>query len=212
LLLENGFILTMKRAYTLSIMGSSQSKKPVPVPEKVPSLEEKIGHLEKRKKYLETNAENYKNKARECASQMDKLGAKRYLLSSKRCQDELQKIYGMLVRLEVLKHAQENTRMNRDVLLSLENGTRLLGQNTVNVDRAENIVDNMEEAMQNAQEVSDVFTRGMLNDPNVDKELEEMMREPVPLPQIPTDLPKIPTHMVGMEAELQELERVSVSA
>lgn len=191
-------------------MGATQSKKPVPVPEKIPSLEEKIGHLEKRKKYLETNAQNYTTKAKECASQMDRLGAKRYLLSAKRCQDELQKIYGMLVRLEELKHAQDNTRMNRDVLLSIENGTRMLGQNTVNVDRAENIMDNMEEAVQNAQEVSDVFTRGMLNEPNVDKELEEMMRqpEPQPLPQIPTDLPKIPTRAVGMEAELQQLEAV----
>lgn len=189
-------------------MGATQSKKPVPVPEKAPSLEEKIGHLEKRKKYLETNAQNYTTKAKECASQMDRLGAKRYLLSAKRCQDELQKIYGMLVRLEELKHAQDNTRMNRDVLLSIENGTRVLGQNTVNVDRAENIMDNMEEAVQNAQEVSDVFTRGMLNEPNVDKELEEMMQQPAPLPQIPTGLPKIPTHTVGMEAELQQLEAV----
>jgi hypothetical protein len=195
-------------------MGSSQSqvKKTVPVVEKPPSLEEKIGHLEKRKKYLETNAQNYTNKAKECATQGDRLGAKRYLLSAKRCQDELQKIYGMLVRLEELKHAQDNSRMNRDVLLSMENGTRMLGQNTVNVDRAENIMDNMEEAIQNAQEVSDVFSRGMLNEPNVDKELEEMMRQPDPLPQIPTELPKIPTHTVGMDAELQELERVAVIA
>ena len=195
-------------------MGSSQSqvKKTVPVVEKPPSLEEKIGHLEKRKKYLETNAQNYTNKAKECATQGDRLGAKRYLLSAKRCQDELQKIYGMLVRLEELKHAQDNSRMNRDVLLSMENGTRMLGQNTVNVDRAENIMDNMEEAIQNAQEVSDVFSRGMLNEPNVEKELEEMMRQPDPLPQIPTELPKIPTHTVGMDAELQELERVAVLA
>jgi hypothetical protein len=197
-------------------MGATQSKKPVPipVPEKVPSLEEKIGHLEKRKKYLETNALNYTNKAKECASQVDKLGAKRYLLSAKRCQDELQKVYGMLIRLEELKHAQDNTRMNRDVLLSIENGTKVLGQTTLNVDHAETIVDNMEEAIQNAQEVSDVFTRGMMNEPNVDRELEEMMRqsEPQPLPEIPTSLPKIPAHTVTMEAELESLERVAVPA
>lgn len=195
-------------------MGSSQSqaKKPLPIVEKPPSLEEKIGHLEKRKKYLETNAQNYMTKAKECATQTDKLGAKRYLMSAKRCHDELQKIYGMLVRLEELKHAQENTKMNRDVLLSIEHGTRVLGQNTLNVDNAENIVDNMEEAIQNAQEVSDVFARGMPNDVSVEKELEEMMREPrVPqeMPQIPT---KMPVQTVGMEAELQELERVPMSA
>jgi hypothetical protein len=195
-------------------MGSSQSqsKKQVPVAEKPPSLEEKIGHLEKRKKYMETNAQSYMTLAKEYAGKGDKLGAKRYLLSAKRCQDELQKIYGMLVRLEELKHAQENTKMNRDVLLSMEHGTRVLGQNTVNVDHAETIVDNMEDAIQTAQEVSDVFTRGVPNDASVEKELEDMMRqEPaVPaLPQIPT---KMPVQSVGMEAELQELERVPMSA
>lgn len=193
-------------------MGSSQSqaKKPLPVLEKPPSLEEKIGHLEKRKKYMETNAQSYMTLAKECAGKMDKMSAKRYLLSAKRCQDEVQKIYGMLVRLEELKNAQENTKMNRDVLLSIEHGTKVLGQNTVNVDHAESIVDNMEDAIQTAQEVSDVFTRGVPNDSSVEKELEDMMRQPEPLPQIPTHIPKIPAN--AMEAELQEMERVPMSA
>jgi hypothetical protein len=193
-------------------MGSSQSqvKKPLPVFEKPPSLEEKIGHLEKRKKYMETNAQSYMTLAKECAGKMDKMSAKRHLLSAKRCQDELQKIYGMLVRLEELKNAQENTKMNRDVLLSIEHGTKVLGQNTVNVDHAESIVDNMEDAIQTAQEVSDVFTRGVPNDSSVEKELEDMMRQPEPLPQIPTHMPKIPANT--MEAELQEMERVPMSA
>lgn len=194
-------------------MGSSQSKKSVPVPEKVASLEEKIGDLEKRKKYLETNAQNYTTKARECATQRDTLGAKRYLLSAKRCQGELQKVYGMLVRLEELKHARDNMGMNRDVLRSIEQGTRVLAQNNLNVDHAETIMDNMEEAVQNAQEVSDVFARGMLNEPNVDRELAELMAQDQSAPQVPTELPKVPTGSVNaMEAELQELERVPVAA
>lgn len=194
-------------------MGSSQSqsKKSVPVPEKVASLEEKIGDLEKRKKYLETNAQRYTNTARECVAQGDTLGAKRYLMSAKRCQGEVQKVYGMLVRLEELKHARDNMGMNRDVLRSIEQGTRVLAQNKLDVDHAETIMDNMEEAVQNAQEVSDVFARGMMNEPNVDRELAELMREP--LPQVPTELPKVPTGPVStMEAELQELERTPVSA
>lgn len=196
-------------------MGSSQSqsKKPVPIPEKVASLEEKIGDLEKRKKYLETNAQNYTTKARECAAQKDTLGAKRYLLSAKRCQGELQKLYGMLVRLEELKHARDNMGMNRDVLLSIEKGTRVLAQNNMNADRAETIMDNMEDAVQNVQEVSDVFARGMMNEPNVDRELAELMAQDQSVPQVPTELPKVPTApVVGIEAELQELERVPVSA
>jgi hypothetical protein len=84
----------------------------------------------------------------------------------------------------------------------------------VDIDRAETIVDNMEEAIQNAQEVSDVFTRSMPNESSVEKELEDMMRqtEPQPLPQIPTHLPKITTQPVGMESELRALERTLVSA
>lgn len=192
-------------------MGSSQSKKPVPVPERVASLEEKIGDLEKRKKYLETNAQNYTTKAKECATQKDMLGAKRYLLSAKRCQDEVKKVYGMLVRLEELKHARDNMGMNRDVLRSIENGTRVIGQNTLSVERAETIVDNMEEAIQNVQEVSDVFARGMMNEPNVDRELAELMS--TAQDHIPIDLPKVPTHAVStMEVELEELERLPVSA
>ena len=193
-------------------MGSSQSKKPVPVPEKVASLEEKIGDLEKRKKYLETNARNYVTKAKECAAQKDMLGAKRYLLSTKRCEAELQKVYGMLVRLEELKHARDSIGMNRDVLRSIEQGTRVLAQTNLSVDRAETIMDNMEDAVQNTQEVSDVFARGMFNEPNVDRELAELTREPQP--QVPVDLPTVPTRPVssGMEAELEELERVPVSA
>lgn len=195
-------------------MGSSQSKKPVPVPEKVASLEEKIGDLEKRKKYLETNTRNYATKAKECATQKDMLGAKRYLLSAKRCEGELQKVYGMLVRLEELKHARDNMGMNRDVLLSIEKGTHTLAQSNLSVDRAETIMDNMEDAVQNAQEVSDVFARGMMSEPNVDRELAELMRQPEQdQPQIPTELPKVPTGPVSvMEAELEELERVPMSA
>jgi 50S ribosomal subunit-associated GTPase HflX len=117
----------------------------------------------------------------------------------------------MLVRLEELKHARDNMGMNRDVLRSIEQGTRVLAQNKLDVDHAETIMDNMEEAVQNAQEVSDVFARGMMNEPNVDRELAELMREP--LPQVPTELPKVPTGPVStMEAELQELERTPVSA
>lgn len=191
-------------------MGSSQSHAPKPLPEKVVSLSDKIGDLEKRKRYLETNAQNYAIKARECATQQDRLGAKRYLLSAKRCQDELQKTFGMLVRLEELKYAQDNTRINRDVLLSMENGTRVLKQSVVDIDRADAIVDNMEDAMQNAQEVSDVFTRTMPNESSVEKELEELMRQD--LPQLPTQLPQIPTQPVDMEAELRGIERSLVSA
>ena len=183
---------------------------PAPAPSPPPSLDEKIGHLEKRKKYLEVNIRNYTDKAKECIAQKDEIGAKRYLVSAKRCRDELPKVYGMLVRLEEMKHAQETTRINRDVLLSIEHGTKNLGETTMNIDRAETIIDNLEEAMQNAHEITDVFTRTTPNDPSVDAELAEMMKEPtVHIPE----LPKLPTRpVVGMEAEIQQTERLPMSA
>lgn len=194
-------------------MGSSQSnaKKIVPIPPP-PSLDEKIGHLEKRKKYLETNIRTHTDKAKECVCQNDRLGAKRYLTTIKRFQNELQKIHMMLSKLEELKYAQENTHINRDVLRALDNGTRVLQQNTMNIETAENIVDNAEEAIQNAQELSDVFMRSNPYDVNVDKELEEMFKE-APVLVVPK-MPDIPKNIVGsgMEAELEALERTPVTA
>ena len=197
-------------------MGSSQSnaKKVVPVPEKIPTLDEKIGHLEKRRKYLETNIQTFTEKTKECVCQNDKLGAKRCLTNIKRFQNELQKIHMMLTKLEELKYAQENTRINRDVLRAVENGTRVLQQNTMNIEVAETIMDNAEESIQTAQELSDVFMRSNPNDVNVDRELDEMFKE-APILVVPK-MPEIPTRPVvstsGMESELEALERTPVTA
>lgn len=195
-------------------MGSTQSnvKKVIPVPPAPPSLDEKIAHLEKRKKYLETNIQTHIAKTKDCICQSDKLGAKRCLITTKRFQTELQKIHMMLTKLEDMKYAQENTRINRDVLHALENGTRVLNTNTMNVDAAENIMDNVDEAIQNAQELSDVFMRSSPNNSNVDKEVEEMFRE-APIMVAPK-MPEIPKHIARteMESELEALERNPIAA
>lgn len=133
------------------------------------------------------------------------MGVKRFLLSSKRYESELQKIHGMLVKLEELKHAQENTRMNRDVLVSLERGAQILGQHTIAPDRADSIMDAMEEAIQSAQEVSDVFSRPMLNEPDVDAEINAMMLQRPALPTVPEIPTELPTSVV-------EEERVALPA
>lgn len=193
-------------------MGQKPAKPTPIVQEKTPSVEEQIKYLEKRKINLETLINSNIKLARQALSKKDNVASQRYMKTVHRLRTELANIHAMIDKLDELHHTTQKMRMQKDVLNVTDKATNTLKQITIDPSRADEIMDNMQEAIENVTEVSEVFGK-MTVSPSIEKELNDMMGEPEPVISIPTNLPEIPTHTIVVQPKTtleRELEAINV--
>jgi hypothetical protein len=185
-------------------------KKPEPSPVKtVPSLQEQISILEKRKTHLNKLIEIHDQKAKESKTKDEAI---RYLKLKIMYANELKSLYGMLDKLEGLENARQRLTFQKNVLDVTKEATVVIKQNTVDPVKAEDILDDVRDAMDDVNEVTNILSRTDPPSRELQDELDALMapKEPpvepevpivVPLPEVPVQVEQITT----MDKELRML-------
>lgn len=167
-----------------------------------PSLQEQISILEKRKTHLERLIEIHQQKARESKTKDE---AYRYLKLKANYENELKSIFGMLDKLEGLDSARQRLHFQKNTLEVTKQVTAVIKQNTVDVGDVEDIMDNVREAVEDVDRVSEVLGRTEPPNEGLQKELDELFEKPVQQPEI-LAFPEVPSQKPSqMERELRML-------
>ena len=172
-----------------------------------PSLQEQISILEKRQTHLDRLIEINHQRARDSKTKDE---AYRYLKLKANYENELKSVFGMLDRLEGLDNARQRLHFQKNTLEVTKQVTEVIKKNTMDVSDAEDIMDNVREAVEDVDRVSDVLGRTEPPSEELQKELDNLFEKPAPVPlQQPEILsfPEVPQQKepTQMEKELRML-------
>ena len=155
-----------------------------------------------------TLAETYQTKSKECASQGKREDAKLHLIKKAMLEKRVTELIKMASNLETQIVALESISMNRDIIRATEISNTAMKSVTVSPDDAANIMENVRETMDAANEVSNVLTEPLGDTVDVSDELDNMMEQPksdLPLPE-PSNVVHLPPATTEIEQELRKLE------
>jgi hypothetical protein len=177
-----------------------------------PSLQEQITILEKRKTHLERLIEINTQKARESKTKDE---AHRYLKLKTTYASELKSIFGMLDKLEGLDNARQRAHFQKNTLEVTKQVTTVIKQNTMDVGEAENIMDDVREAVDDVDRVTKALGETEPPSEELQKELDDLFEKPatvqkpnVQQPEI-LQFPEVPQQKPAatqMERELRMLD------
>jgi hypothetical protein len=187
-------------------MGNAIFGKPVapPPPEKkAPSIQEQLTVLEKRKNYLEKLVQTHARKAQESTTKEDAL---LFLQMKQRHEHDLKNVHAMIERLESLESTTSQVLFQKETLAVVKQATNVINNNKVDIDTAEEIMDNVRDATDDVEQVSNVFAREEPPNPELEAEVNKMFETRPPvivnLPDVPRPVPK---KEVKVEDELRML-------
>jgi len=190
--------------------GKSSAKQSGPSPaEAIQKLREVEEMLHKKQEYLE-------KKQNEEIEVIKKNGTKNKRISlqalkrKKRIDKQLEQIDGTLTTIEYQREALENANTNTEVLKIMGHAAKALKQthNNMDIDKVEDLMDEVREQQQIAEEISSVISNPIGFGQEVDedelmKELEELEQEeldkqlldtqPAHLPEVPSESLPVPT-------------------
>ncbi|XP_054160444.1 charged multivesicular body protein 4b-like [Oppia nitens] len=190
--------------------GGKNSKSAAPSPaEAIQRLREVEEMLHKKQEYLE-------KKQNEELDVIKKNGTKNKRVSlqalkrKKRIDKQLEQIDGTLTTIEYQREALENANTNTEVLKIMGVAAKALKQthNNMDIDKVEDLMDEVKEQQQIAEEISNVISNPIGFGQDVDeddlmKELEEMEQEELDkqlLDTTPEVLPEVPAAEVPVAA------------
>lgn len=186
--------------------------KPPPTPPKeIPSLQEQIKFIEKRKEHLERLVEIYDQKAKLSKTKDEAI---RNLKLKINYANEIKTIYGMIYNLEKLESARQKVELQKNMVHAAKQTTNIIRQNMIDPDDANDIIFETEEAIKDVEDVSRQLGRNDSYDEELQSELDKLFVAPVPqqLPQQQTTTTNntvnvIPNNQIQhMEDELRALE------
>jgi hypothetical protein len=185
--------------------------KPPPTPPKeIPSLQDQIKFIEKRKEHLERLVEIYDQKAKLSKTKDEAI---RNLKLKINYANEIKTIYGMIYNLEKLESARQKVELQKNMVHAAKQTTNIIRQNMIDPDDANDIIFETEEAIKDVEDVSRQLGRNDSYDEELQSELDKLFVAPVPqqLPQqqITTNntVNVIPNNQIQhMEDELRALE------
>jgi len=190
--------------------GKSSAKQTGPSPaEAIQKLREVEEMLHKKQEYLE-------KKQNEEIEVIKKNGTKNKRISlqalkrKKRIDKQLEQIDGTLTTIEYQREALENANTNTEVLKIMGHAAKALKQthNNMDIDKVEDLMDEVREQQQIAEEIGSVISNPIGFGQEVDedelmKELEELEQEeldkqlldtqPAHLPEVPSESLPVPT-------------------
>lgn len=179
--------------------------------------------LEKRKTHLNTKITEFMKKAREKMKKGDKRGAMMLLKKKKMYEKEITKIEGSQMNMEQQIITIEGMYTNKLVFDNLKNTNNCIKtlHNTMDIEDVEDLHDDINEAMENSNEISELMSRPIGEEYDEDELLEELtidsMTQLDELPNVNTEkivlnLPEAPTSKLennnssATDKELAELE------
>ena len=129
-------------------------------------------------KKLENNAKTKREKAKEALQSKNKDRAKLNLRMEKMFQEQVKTAYGQLEMIETQINQIEAAQSQRDVMTVLQEGNAALKklQDEVNVDKLQEISDDMEELKAKNDEITKFFKeRGIDEEESVNDELDKLI-------------------------------------
>ena len=174
-----------------------------------PSIQEQIAVLEKRKTHLYKMIEINGQKAKDSKTKEEAL---RYLKLKLMYANELKTMFGMLEKLEGLDNARQRLIFQKDTLMVTKQATDVIKKNTIDPIKAEDIMDEVKYALEEANEVSDILSRTEPPSEELQTELDALVSPPQEPPVAPTlpaivSLPEVPVQVkeTPIEKELRML-------
>ena len=129
-------------------------------------------------KKLENNAKTKREKAKEALQSKNKDRAKLNLRMEKMFQEQVKTAYGQLEMIETQINQIEAAQSQKDVMTVLQEGNAALKklQEEVNVDKLQEISDDMEELKTKNDEITEFFKeRGIDEEESVNDELDKLI-------------------------------------
>lgn len=189
-----------------AIYGKPRNPVPPALITAAPSLQDQMGILEKRKVHLEKLIEINTQKARDSKTKDESL---RFIKLKVMYANELKSLFGMLDKLEGLDNARQRLHFQKDVLAVTAQATSVIKQNTIDADKADDIMDNAREAIDDVAVVTDILSRTDPPSREIQEELDALFEEkkPVPVEQpVIVQFPQVPQqNPTPMEKELRML-------
>jgi hypothetical protein len=179
----------------LSVYGTPQKVSPVPLVAAAPSLQEQINVLQKRKAFLEKTIEFDNQRIKQAKTKEE---AYRYLKQKQAHENELNSIFAMLDKLEGLDSARERLQFQKDMIAVTSNATAIIQNNMVDANKAETVMENAEELINNVNEVSNILSNNFQPDYQLREEVEAMFAERekkpdiIQFPDVPIQMPAVP--------------------
>ena len=140
-------------------MGNLYGKpKPTPAPAPtLPSTQDQLTKLEKRKAYAQTHVDNAVTKAKECIQSNDRAGAERWLRQASQYRKEINSLYAMITKLETLQGSYQQARITRDVLLATDGAASQIRALNITADKADAIMDSARDAIDDLEDINRII-------------------------------------------------------
>lgn len=179
------------------------------------TLKQTISRLEQRRDFLDKKQDAEHKLAIAKNKKGDKKGALAHLKRKKMYAKEIEKINGAVINLEQQTMAIESTSVTADIVKAMETGKNALNTITqsVDVDKIENLQDDIREQMQQSEEIDQVLGAPIgMDDMDLEDELAELEADGIEeeldaLPSVPAaakpaataaeSLPAVPSHAVA---------------
>lgn len=181
-----------KKMNFLNLFGTKKDDNSKKVIETINLLAETLSTQEKRKNHLLKLAENMKKEAQEYVRLNKKENALASLKKKKMYEKEVSTIESMMFNLEMQKINLENSQIQKKTIDSLSQANSVM-KNTMTSDKVESMMDELQDAVDQQQEISDALSRPLVNiDVDEDlRELEELneigkTENVIQLPDVPT--------------------------
>lgn len=200
-------------------------------------LNEALENLEKRENHVQKKVDKEQADAKRMVKAKNKKGAMMALKRKKMYEDQLTKMYNTRVTIENQKMALENANFNKELMNAMAQGAQALQSvnNDMSIDKVDETMDNIQEQMDLANEISDAIQQpvgvGFDDDDELEAELAELEAEDLddtllsventpasvsvnsnPVPAVSEDaFPAAPSQEVALTEEEEELRALEAS-
>jgi charged multivesicular body protein 4A/B len=195
-----------------------EAEKTSKIAEAIHAIADTLKTQEKRKAHLEKQIEALTTEAREFVRLGKKESASVCLKKRKMYENQVKTIDDAMFNLEVQKLNLENTQFQKSAVESFAKVNSVLKETGIKADDVERVMDELQDAVDDQQEVASVLSRPLVHI-DVDDELKELEelgqlhKEELKPVQVPLILPNVPVDnekkqkKVEAEEELEELKK-----
>jgi charged multivesicular body protein 4 len=197
-----------------------EAEKTSKIAEAIHAIADTLKTQEKRKAHLEKQIEALTTEAREFVRLGKKESASVCLKKRKMYENQVKTIDDAMFNLEVQKLNLENTQFQKSAVESFAKVNSVLKETGIKADDVERVMDELQDAVDDQQEVASVLSRPLVHI-DVDDELKELeelgqlQKEELKPVQVPLILPNVPVDNekkqkkveVEVDEELKELKK-----
>ena len=193
-----------------NLFGTKKEDNRNKVIETIHMLTDTISTQEKRKTHLEKLVDQMKKEAQDYVRVGKKDSALASLKKKKMYEKQITMIDSTMFNLEAQKINLENSQIQKSAIDSLSRVNSVMKDSTMNADKVEKIMDDLQDAVDQQQEISDALTRPLVNI-DVDDELKELeeLNEFKPNDILILNLPNVPVRKEVTKdvTEVEELKK-----